>query len=76
MKKIIENIRQKPEPVRRQIIFVVSLVLTGLIVLFWVFTLPYRFGGTGDKLKQSLKPFELLKDNISGTIEGISDQVR
>ncbi|OGI70527.1 hypothetical protein A3A09_03500 [Candidatus Nomurabacteria bacterium RIFCSPLOWO2_01_FULL_42_20] len=76
MHKLINKVRNKPEPVRRHIILIVSLAITGIIVLFWVFTLPYRFSGSKEELKKSIKPFELLKQEVSNTITGIGDTIR
>lgn len=76
MKKIIENIRNRPEPIRRRIILVSALALTGLVVLFWILALPYRFTGAGREFKESIRPFESLKDNVSSTIKGVSNVIK
>ena len=69
MKRIIHNLRQRPEKVRRHILHVATLVLAIVLFFVWVYTL-----GTylGDKeiqatAKEDLEPLSALKDNfISG----------
>ena len=68
MREFIKHIRSKPEPVRRQIILFISLILTALIVVFWVATLPYRFSKNNTSIKDDIKPFQALKNSIGGTL--------
>jgi len=68
MREIIKQVRNKPEPVRRQIILFVSLALTALVVVFWVAALPYRFSKNNTSIKDDIKPFQALKNSIGGIL--------
>ena len=68
MNEIIKKVRDKPEPVRKQIILFVSIILTALIALFWIATLPYRFSRSGTDISNDIKPFQALKNSLEGTI--------
>jgi len=70
MKKLIKKIRNKPLAVKNKIILFISLALTFVIVLLWVYSLPYRFSGSANKMSKDLEPFNVLKENISNTISG------
>jgi len=70
MKKLIKKIRNKPLAVKNKIILFISLALTFVIVLLWVYSLPYRFSGSANKVSKDLEPFNVLKENISNTISG------
>jgi len=70
MKKLIKKIRNKPPAVKNKIILFISLALTFVIVLLWVYSLPYRFSGSANKMSKDLEPFNVLKENISNTISG------
>ncbi len=77
MKAIIEKIRKQPKSVRKQIILGITIVITGIIFLFWVYTLPYRFANkNGGGIKADLKPFQLLGESISDSFSNISDVVK
>ena len=58
MREIIKQVRNKPEPVRRQIILFVSLALTALVVVFWVAALPYRFSKNNTSIKREKNIFQ------------------
>ncbi|MEK7113445.1 MAG: hypothetical protein AAB873_01315 [Patescibacteria group bacterium] len=66
MKKIIYNLRQKPERTRRHIMHVFMALFGFVLVSFWVFNLGRTFSDPGltEKAKQDLKPFTVLKDNL------------
>ncbi|KKQ35662.1 MAG: hypothetical protein US50_C0008G0003 [Candidatus Nomurabacteria bacterium GW2011_GWB1_37_5] len=77
MNDLIKKIQKKPKHVRSQIIMVTSLVITGIIVLFWVYSLPYRFSNNEQGgLKEDIKPFKILSETLSDTIGGISDTIK
>jgi len=69
MHKLIKKIRNKPLAVRNKIILFISLALTFVIVLFWIYSLPYRFSGSANKMSKDLEPFNVLKENISNAIK-------
>jgi len=71
MHELIKKIRNKPSTVKNKIILFISLALTFVIVLLWIYSLPYRFSGSANKMSKDLEPFNVLKENISNTVQGI-----
>ncbi len=66
MKKIIHKIRQQPEEVRRHILHLLTIVIAIILLALWVYSLGTNLNNpdTQTKLKQDIKPFSVLKDNI------------
>ena len=72
MKKLIHNLKQKPERVRQMIALVASLSITGVIALVWVMALIINgpAGVTrGQVADGAPSPLAVLKDNISTAIK-------
>jgi len=69
MKEIINNIKKRPEPVRRQIILAISIVLTALIAIFWIGVMSYNFSTDDRKLSDDLKPFTDFGNTLSNIIK-------
>ncbi len=77
MKKFIKKIQNKPEHVRKQILYVATIAIGGLIVIFWIFTLQYRFSSIdAAKVQEELKPFSIIKDNIASTYNDVSSKIK
>lgn len=66
MKKIIHNLREQPEEVRRHVLHILIFAVTVIMVILWVFSLGKGWSSpdTKEKVKQDLQPFSVLKDNI------------
>ena len=66
MKKIIHNLRQQPEQVRRHILHIATMVLGVIFFLLWIYTLGTNLGSdeTQAEIKNDLKPLTTLKENI------------
>ena len=66
MKKIIHNLRQQPEEIRRHILHVIIFIFAVLLFIIWVYTLGASFSDkeTQAKVKDDLRPFSTLKDNF------------
>ncbi|KKP64823.1 MAG: hypothetical protein UR62_C0005G0012 [Candidatus Nomurabacteria bacterium GW2011_GWF2_35_12] len=66
MRKIIHNLRRQPEEVRRHILHLFILIVTIIMVTLWIFSLGKNLANPDIqvKIKQDLKPFSILKDNI------------
>lgn len=52
MRKIVENIKQKPEHHRKLISVGVSALIVGVMAMVWVTTLPMRFAKLNDKVDE------------------------
>ena len=73
MKKIIHNLRNRPEEQRRHILHIAIFILGLFMILLWTFSLGKSIGSPETKVKinQDLKPFSVLKDNLVGGINSI-----
>ena len=73
MKKIIHKLRNRPEEERRHILHITTFVLALFVILLWTFTLGKSVTSkeTKVKIKQDLKPFSALKDNMVGGYKSI-----
>ena len=74
----IKKLREKPKATRKRILYITTFFLTGLIFLFWIWTLPYRLSSGSDvskkeSLRKDFTPLYLLKDNISGAYEEVTE---
>lgn len=78
MKKIIYHLRSKPEYVRRHILHL-STVIGGFVLIFlWIYSLGTNLNNpeTKSQTVNDLKPFSVLKDNLIGGYQSITeDQV-
>ena len=75
MEKIINNIRQKPEKVRRHILHVATVFFAVILLFLWIYTLGKNLNNpdTQAKISNDLKPFSALKANLIGGYKSISE---
>lgn len=68
MKKIIHNLRQKPEEVRRHILHIVIFIIAVVLFVAWIYTLGTDLSDEETKavIKNNLQPLSALKDNLTG----------
>ena len=74
MRKIVHKLRARPEAERRHILHI-SIVIAGIVmVLLWTYSLGRSISApeTKVKVKQDLKPFSVLKDNLVGGYKSVS----
>jgi len=76
MKKIINNLRQKPEKVRRHILHISTLVLAVFLFFIWIYTLGNGIGNKEiqAKAKNDLEPLSTLKDNFVNGYKSIQEE--
>ena len=69
MRKIVHNLRQKPEEERRHILHLAIFVVGIIMILIWVFSLTKTLATpeTKIKMKKDLEPFSILKDDLIGS---------
>ena len=67
MKKIIHHVRKQPEHIKRHILNVAIIVCAVVLFMFWVYSLGTTLTDTDAqaKMSQDLKPFSILKDNVT-----------
>ena len=75
MKKIIHHIRKQPEHVKRHILHVLTMAFAVVLVLLWIYSLGTDLANSNIqvKIKRDLKPFSVLKDNIIGGHNSITE---
>jgi len=75
MKKIIRNLRKQPEETRRHILHISTIMVAIVLIILWSYSLGRDLTSpdTKIKIKQDLKPFSVLKDNIVGGYKSISN---
>jgi hypothetical protein len=66
MKKVIHNLRQRPEHERIHILNIVIFILAIILIGFWILSLNKNISKaeTKNKTKEDLKPFSVLKNSI------------
>jgi len=76
MQKIIHNLRQKPEKVRRHILHVTTLVLAVVLFFIWIYTLGAGLGNqdTQVRAQNDLEPLSAIKDNIINGYKSIQEE--
>ncbi len=75
MKKIIHHLRKQPEEVRRHILHILIFIVAAIMIILWIFSLGKSLANsdTQNKMKQDLKPFSVLKNNIVNGYKNISN---
>jgi len=75
MKKLIHKLRQKPEEERRHILHIVTIIAAIVMIILWTYSLGKSLASPENKIKikQDLKPFSVLKDNIVDGYKNISN---
>ncbi|MFA6324941.1 MAG: hypothetical protein WCX46_01815 [Candidatus Paceibacterota bacterium] len=75
MKKIIHKLRSHSEENRRHILHIVIFIIGIIMVILWTYSLGRSISNpdTKIKMKQDLKPFSALKDNLVGGYKSVSE---
>jgi hypothetical protein len=65
MKKIIHNLRQKPEHVRRHILHLVTIICAIILIFLWIYSLSSNLsdGTVGQQIKDTVQPLTLQNNN-------------
>ena len=71
----IRKIRQQPEHVRRHILHILIVICGVILVLLWIYSLSTTLtnSDTQAKMSQDLKPFAVLKDNMTEGYQNITN---
>lgn len=66
MKKLIRHLRKQPEEHRRGILHALTIIFAFVLFFLWTYSLGTSLASpeTGTSLKEDLKPFSVLKENI------------
>ncbi|HEY4714966.1 MAG TPA: hypothetical protein VIH31_00460 [Candidatus Paceibacterota bacterium] len=74
MQKFLEKLRSKPEHIRKNILYIATFSITGIIVIIWIYSLANHFSApeTKEAFRNDLKPLTVIKDNLTDTYQSIS----
>ncbi len=66
MKKIIQKLRRQQEEERKHILYILTALFSVILIILWTYSLGRNITNpdTEEKIKQDLKPFSELKENI------------
>jgi len=75
MKKLIHHLRRQPEEHRRSILHILTIAFAVILFVLWTWSFGTSLASpeTEKNLKQELKPFSVLKDNIIDGYKSISE---
>lgn len=75
MKKILKNLRNRPEEERTHILHISTAVIAVIIVAFWAFSLKHSTFNAETKanIQRDLEPFKSLKADITESYHSISN---
>ncbi len=73
--RTLDQLREKPEHVRRQIAFGATAVIMCGVIFIWVVTLPERFSQTAEETKKSISPFSVLAEQGKVFYDSATDSV-
>jgi hypothetical protein len=69
MKKTISKLRERPQHQKDRIAFVGSVVITGIIVLFWLVGTAAMNSPQANQAANTTAPVESLQDSIGSLLE-------
>ena len=74
MNGFIENLRQKPEYVRRSILYITAPVITVAVISLWFFSnSPVSSFGDNNLNTEKVGPMSILRDDIGGAFSTLKD---
>ncbi len=75
MKRIFHHIRKQPEKTKRHILHILIFCFALILFFLWTYSLGTTLTSTdtGAQIKQDLKPFSVLKDNITDELNSIKE---
>ncbi|MFA6353915.1 MAG: hypothetical protein WCW93_03205 [Candidatus Paceibacterota bacterium] len=75
MKKIFHHIRRQPEETKRYILHILILCFAVILFFLWTYSLGTTLTSTDteEQIKKDLKPFSVLKDNITDGYNSIKE---
>ena len=66
---MLHTLRKKSEHTRMIIAIVFAVVVTGIVVAFWIWSTTGRFSESKEQVQDEMKPFSVLKDSVGGFIQ-------
>ena len=73
VKRIVHKLRSKPEEEKRHLVRIFTFIGAINLIILWSWSLGTNFSDpdTKVKMKQDLKPFSVLKDNMVGNYNNV-----
>ena len=75
VKKIVHKLRSKSEKEKRQILHIFTFIGAIILIILWSWSLGTSLSNpdTKVKMKQDLKPFSVLKDNMAEGVPNVTE---
>lgn len=75
VKRVVHKLRAKSEQEKRHLLHIFTFIGAIILVILWSWSLGVNFSNsnTKEKIKQDIRPFSVLKDNIVGGYKSVSD---
>jgi uncharacterized membrane protein YvbJ len=75
MKKIIHNLRQQSEQNKRHLLHITTIIFGVILIFIWSYSLNVNLNNeeNTEKIKNDLKPFNTLKDNVVNGYNSVSN---
>ena len=76
MSDILENLKRKPESVRKKVLHSILIIFAIVLILIWGVILKFRFTSddVSQGLKEDTKPFNNLTEDLSNNFPPKADQ--
>jgi len=74
---MLDKWKNKPEHVRERVAYTATLATLIVLVLFWVWTLNFRFSTDGSTAPtaNAFHPFSLIKDSLTGIYSDVKNGI-
>jgi len=78
MRKYINKLKSKPEPVRKLAVYIALAFCMSIVFLIWYFNLIDRFDRQKvvEKSRQDVKPFKLISNGLSDAFNGVNSSFK
>ncbi len=76
IKKIVHHLRQQPEKDKKHILHLFTLIFAVTLIILWAYSLGSTISNSDTKveIKNDMKPFSALKNNLVDGYNSVSDQ--
>ncbi|MEK9184828.1 MAG: hypothetical protein AAB866_01530 [Patescibacteria group bacterium] len=78
MRKIIENLRKKPDHHKKTIVFSVSIAITAFIFVIWLSFIKMEFASidTPKDVADKNSPLTFIKESVANAYSGIMSDIK
>lgn len=78
MRKIIENLRKKPDHHKKTIVFSISIAITAVIFVIWLSFIKMEFASidTPKDVADKNSPLTFIKESVANAYNGIMSDIK